>query len=232
MNTNRRTGVAAAVLLGAGLLLMVVPPIARDGICGLTECADQVPPIAVTRVSPKEIAIVVPDAAASTVRSVELLQGGGRGTGSRQWLITRNGDVDHSTFVVGSTPAGFRTIVQLDEAPVKDVWTAQVGFRCTTASLPFSPATIAVGEVRSWDGVVDGRKFAGATVTERCATERGTGETAMFLVGALLAVAGAVLGIVVVLRRPARFPEEPDDDGPSGVESVGSGDDPTLEEPQ
>lgn len=232
MNSNRRAGATAAVLLGAGLLLMIVPPVARDGICGFSACADQVPPIAVARVSKDRLAIVVPDAAASTVRSVELLQGGGTQPAARRWLIARDGDGTVSTFVVGSTPSGFREVVGLDEPPVKDVWTAQVGFRCTTASLPFSPATIAVGEVRSWDGVVDGRTFAAATTTERCATERGTAETAMFLVGALLAVTGAVLGIVVVLRRPARFPEEPDDDEPRGDGSVDSGDDATLEEPQ
>lgn len=206
-------GASAAVLLGAGLLLMIVPPVARDGVCGLTSCADQVPPIAVTRVSPAELAVLVPDEAAASVRSVELLQGGNRGSGSRQWLIAREGPGTHSTFVIGAQPQGFRSVVPLRAAPDKDVWTAQVGFRCTTASLPFTPSTIAVGEVRSWDGVLDGTKFASGQVTERCATQRGSAETVAFVAGAVLAVAGAVLGIVVVLRRPARFPEDGDDDG-------------------
>ena len=218
MSTNRRMGVAAAVLLGAGLVLMIVPPVARDGLCGLTSCADQVPPIAISRVSAEDLAVVVPDEAAPSVRSVELLQGGGRGSGSRQWLITRDGDGVHSTFVVGSQPGGFRTLVELGAKPTKDTWTAQVGFRCTMASLPFRPAAIAVGEVRSWDGVLDGRKFAAdADVQERCATERGSTEKALFVVGAVLAVLGAVLGIVVVLRRPVRFPEDPDDDDAAGA---------------
>ncbi len=211
MNTDRRAGVAAAMLLGTGLVLMLVPPIVRDGVCGLTSCADQVPPIAVTRLSQDRIAVVVPDGAAASVRSVELLQGGSRGTGSQQWLIARSGRGHPSTFVVGSEPEGFRTVVGLRTPPAKDVWTAQVGFRCTTASLPFSPATLPVGEVRSWDGVVDGAKFAHEHVAERCATERGSTEVVLFLVGAAAAVAGAVLGIVVVLRRPVRFPEDPGD---------------------
>lgn len=212
MNANRRMGAAAAVLLGAGLVLMIVPPVARDGLCGLTSCTDQVPPIAVSRVSADELAVIVPDEAAPSVRSVELLQGGGRGSGSRQWLIVRDGDGVHSTFVIGSRPSGFRTVVELGATPTKDTWTAQVGFRCTTASLLFRPATIAVGEVRSWDGVLDGRRFAADTnVKERCATGRGSAETVLFVAGAVLAVLGAVLGIVVVLRRPVRFPEEPDD---------------------
>lgn len=202
---------------------MIAPPIARDGVCGLTSCTDRVPPIAVSRVSADQLAILVPDRAAPSVRSVGLLQGGGNGSGSRQWLIARDGEVDHSTFVVGSRPVGFRTVVELGSPAAKGVWTAQVGFRCTTASLPFSPATIAVGEVRSWDGVLDGVRFADTSeVTERCASERGGTEVGLFVLGAVLAVGGAVLGIVVVLRRPARFPEEGDDgDEPDRRRSAG-----------
>ena len=50
-----------------------------------------VPVIAVSRVSDEQLAVVVPDEAAPTVRTVELLHGGGRGSGSRQWLIRRDG---------------------------------------------------------------------------------------------------------------------------------------------
>ena len=213
-------GVAAAALLGSGLILMIVPPLARDGICGLTSCADQVPVIAVSRLSATDLAIVVPDEAAPTVRTVELLQGGGRGSGARQWLIRHEeGGADPSTFVIGAEPDGFRTVVPLETPPESDVWTAQVGFSCTTASLPFDPQAIAVGEVRSWDGVMAGNEFSElANTTERCVTERGTTETGLFLAGALLAVVGAVLGIVVVLRRPVRFPEDPE----AGFDETGS----------
>jgi hypothetical protein len=215
-------GVAAAVLLGTGLVLMIVPPVVRDGICGLTSCAEQVPVIAVSRGSSSELAVVVPDEAAPTVRSVEVLQGGGRGSGSRRWLIQRDADArgdgeDPTTFLIGSEPSGFRTVVPLDEAPVSGVWTAQVGFECTTASLPFDPTAIAVGEVRSWDGAMDGNDFADTAVTsEHCVPERSSTEVVLMVVGAVLAVAGAVLGIVVVLRRPVRFPEDPDGEGPAG----------------
>ncbi|UDY34683.1 hypothetical protein [Dermatobacter hominis] len=222
MSSNRRMGVAAAALLGTGLVLMIVPPVLRDGICGLTSCADQVPVIAVSRVSASELAVVVPDEAAPKLRTVELLQGGGRGSGSRQWLIQRDaeGGEDPTTFLVGSEPEGFRTVVPLDGVPDSDVWTAQVGFRCTTASLPFDPEAIAVGEVRSWDGVMDGNEFAStANTAERCVAERSSTEVVLLLLGAAAAVAGAVLGIVVVLRRPARFPEDPGGDG-SGDEDL------------
>lgn len=217
-------GVAAAALLGAGLMMMLVPPLARDGVCGITSCADQVPVIAVSRVSATDLAIVVPDEAAPTVRTVELLQGGGRAAGSRQWLIRHeDGGSSPSTFVVGAEAQGFRTVVPLESPPADGVWTAQVGFSCTTASLPFDPQAVAVGEVRSWDGVMAGNEFSElANTSEHCAVERGTTETVLFVIGALLAVGGAVLGIVVVLRRPVRFPDDDaDGPGPDG-DAVGS----------
>jgi hypothetical protein len=124
-----------------------------------------------------------------------------------------------TTFLFGSEPGGFRTVVPLDAVPERGVWTAQVGFRCTTASLPFDPTAIAVGEVRSWDGVMDGNEFAAtANTSERCASERSSTEVGLFLVGAAVAVTGAVLGIVVVLRRPVRFPEDPD--GEAAIEDA------------
>ena len=223
-------GVAAAVLLGSGLILMIVPPVVRDGLCGLTSCADRVPVIAVSRVSPTELAVVVPDDAAPNVRRVELLQGGSSGSGPRQWMIRAErgsdtgsnpdsgsgGAISARTFLIGDEPDGFRTVVPLETEPQKGVWTAQVGFRCTTASLPFNPQALAVGEVRSWDGVMDGNDFASdANTSEHCLTERGSAELGLLLAGAALAVAGAVLGIVVVLRRPARFPEDGDDPAPT-----------------
>lgn len=222
VSSNRRTGVVAAALLGIGLVLLIVPPVLRDGVCGITSCADQVPVIAVSRVSADEFAVVVPDDAAASVRSVELLIGGGGASGSRQWLIRRESGsgAEPSSFVVGAETDGFRTVVPLESEVDDGVWTVQVGFACTTASLPFDPAAIAVGEVRSWDGVMDGNEFAPtANTSEQCATTRPAGEVALLVVGAVLAVAGAVLGIVVALRRPVEFPDDLDDED-------GSGDDP------
>jgi hypothetical protein len=214
--SNRRTGLAAVVLLVVGIGLMVVPPLARDGICGFVSCADQVPDIAVTRTSASTFAIVVPEESAPSVRSVQLLEGGNRATGSRRWFIDRNGPGVHRTFPVGSEPSGFRTITPLGAAPVDGTWTAQVGFRCTTASLPFRPDGIAVGEVRSWVGVISGSSFSSTARTEeQCGSSSGGTERGLLVFGALLATFGALLGIVVVLRRPVRFPED-DDDGGSG----------------
>lgn len=196
---------------------MVGPALARDGICGLLSCADQVPDIAVTRTSPSELAIVVPDQAAASVRSVQLLEGGSRGTGARRWFIQRDGSGTHSSFPVGAQPDGFRTVTELTVEPTKDTWTAQVGFRCTTASLPFAPDTLAVGEVRSWSGVVSESTFSNTSRTEeRCEESAGDVEKVLLIVGAGLTLVGAVLGIVVVLRRPVRFPEDLDD----GVDSL------------
>ena len=204
-------GVAAVVLLAVGVVLMVAPPLARDGICWFTSCADRSPDIAVTGTSATEVAVLVPPDSASAVRSVQLLQGGSQGSGSRRWLIQRDGSGSPSTFPAGQEPEGFRTVTELDRPPAKGTWTAQVGFRCTTASLPFDPDTMAIGEVRARSGALSGSEFSSsARVEETCATTPGGTEKALLVVGALLAVARAVLGIVVVLRRPARFPEDPD----------------------
>jgi hypothetical protein len=223
--SNRRAGLAAVVLLVVGVGLMVIPPLARDGICGFVSCADQVPDIAVTRTSPTTFAIVVPEESAPSVRSVQLLEGGSRATGSRRWFIQRDGSDVHRTFPAGSEPSGFRTVTPLEVVPVDGTWTAQVGFRCTTASLPFRPDGIAVGEVRSWVGVVSGSSFSSTARTEeQCGTSAGGAERGLLVVGALLATVGAVLGIVVVLRRPVRFPEDDDDrDGDGGEPDQAAG---------
>jgi hypothetical protein len=209
--------VLAAVLLASGVLLMVGPALLRDGICGLLSCADTSPQIAITRTSSTELAIVVPEAAASSVRSVELLEGGARGTGSRRWFVQREwvagSSADgRSTFPLGQEPPGFRTVTELEAQPTTDTWTAQVGFRCTTASLPFAPEAVAVGDVLSWSGPMTTAQLEDASA-EHCTSQPGTLERVLLVFGAALAVAGAVLGIVVVLRRPARFPEDPDDEG-------------------
>lgn len=213
VTSNRRTGVVAAVLVMAGVVLLVGPPLARDGVCGLVSCADQVPDIAVTRTSASGLAVLVPQPAAPSVRSVQLLEGGGRGTGSRRWFIQRDGSGNPSSFPVGSRPAGFRTVTELTAAPSTGTWTAQVGFRCTTASLPFAPDTLAVGEVRSWSGVISGPTFSTTPRTrERCQGGAGSVERTLLVVGGVVTVVGALLGILVVLRAPVRFPEEVGDD--------------------
>ncbi len=206
-------GAAAVVLLVLGVVLMVAPPLARDGICGLTSCADEAPDIGVTRTSPTEVAVLVPESTAPRVRSVQLLQGGTQGTGSRRWLITRDGAGSTSTFPAGQEPEGFRTVTELAQPPAKGTWTAQVGFACTTASLPFEPDTLSVGEVTARTGTTSGAAFTStARSTETCVTTASTTEKVLLVIGAVLALVGAVLGIVVVLRRPVHFPEDPDDE--------------------
>lgn len=194
----------SAALLGAGLLLMIGPPLLRDGICGISGCADQAPDVAVTRSDADTVVILVPEPAAPAVRSVRLLEGGSS-SGSQAWLIRRDGSGGSSpeSFVAGEAPEGFRTVTELESPPEEGDWVAEVGFSCTSASLPFSPETLEVGEVRSWTGVTDGTAFDDAARTEeRCGGERSTAERVLFWLGAAAAVAGAVLGIVVVMSRP------------------------------
>jgi hypothetical protein len=210
VSSNRRLGLASILLLAIGLLLMIVPPLARDGICGITGCADQVPDIAVARTAASEFAVIVPKEVAPSVDSVRLLQGGN--AGSREWVVNRTGDGVVDVFSAGATPAGFTTVVPLTIPIDEGNWVAEVSFGCTTASLPFSPSSLSVGQIRSWQGVTDGSTFGDqARATEQCATEAGSLERLLLGAGALLATVGAILGIVVVLRREPRDPEDPGD---------------------
>ena len=103
--------------------------------------------------------------------------------GSRQWDDPLSGRFRHRPGQPGSGPAAppARTFLIGDEPDVphripletepQKVWTAQVGFRCTTASLLFNPVALAVGEeVR--DGAADGNDRLDANTSEHCLTER------------------------------------------------------------
>ncbi len=214
VSSNRSLGLVSVLALVFGLGLLIVPALVRDGICGLTGCADQVPDIAVTRTAGDEVAVLVPPETAADVSSVRLLEGGN--AGSREWVVTRQSPSNVDAFVVGGSPEGFSTVVPLSVPVQEGAWVAEVTFACTTASLPFSPESISVGQVRSWQGVTEGAAFSDAArTTERCATERDGTERALFFGGAALATFGAVLGVVVVLRRPPRDPEDPGDWAPT-----------------
>jgi len=222
VSSNRALGAVSVIALVLGLGLMVVPALLRDGICGITGCADQVPDIAVTRTSPEELAVLVPPATAADVSSIRLLQGGN--SGSQEWVVERVGPSQLDAVVVGSQPDGFRTatplVVPVDEGP----WVVEVRFACTTASLPFAPQSIDVGQVRSWQGVTEGGSFSQlARTSERCAVERSSAERVLFFGGATLATFGAVLGIVVALRRPPRDPEDPGDWAPTAEQVAAQG---------
>ena len=214
VSSNRSLGLVSVLALVFGLGLLIVPALVRDGVCGLTGCADQVPDIAVTRTADDEVAVLVPPQTAADVSSVRLLEGGN--SGSREWVVTRESPSSVDAFVVGGSPEGFSTSVPLSVPVQEGAWVAEVTFACTTASLPFSPESISVGQVRSWQGVTEGAAFSDAArTTERCATERDGLERALFFGGAALATFGAVLGVVVVLRRPPRDPEDPGDWAPT-----------------
>lgn len=206
---TRRTGWLAAGLIAGGILLMVLPPLARDGVCGLLPCADQVPDIAVARGAENRLEVLVPGASAPAVQSVRVLAGGGQGTGSEQWLIERTGEADHDAFVVGDEPEGFSTVRPLEVLVDRGQWWAEVQFGCTVASLPFEPASLDPGDVVDGKSRTTEEEFrSSASIDERCQTSASGAEKAMLGLGALLTTVGAGLGIVVVLRRPARIDEE------------------------
>ncbi len=222
MPSNRTLGAISVLALVVGLGLVLIPPMLRDGVCGLTGCADQVPDVAVTRSSATELAVLVPGATAPDVSRIRLLQGGG--SGSQEWVVERTAPSQADAFVFGSRPPGFETLTPLDVPVQEGTWVVEVRFACTTASLPFAPDSIGVGQVRSWQGVTEGAGFSDAArTTERCATERDTPESTLMLLGAVLATVGAILGIVVVLRRPPRDPDDPGDWAPTAEQVAAQG---------
>jgi hypothetical protein len=206
-------GAVAAGLIVVGLGLIVVPPLLRDGVCGLLSCADQVPDIAVARTSPQELAVLVPGPAAPDVSAVRLLEGST--SGAESWLIVRDDDGEGGggrsdageapdAFVIGRTPPGFRSVTGDGVVPGAGNWIAEVRFRCTVASVRFEPAAMAVGQVRSWSRVTDGTSFTSSAQTdERCATEAGGLERVLMWIGIVAAAVGALMGTTAVLRRSA-----------------------------
>ena len=65
VSSNRSLGLVSVLALVFGLGLLIVPALVRDGICGLTGCADQVPDIAVTRTAGDEVHAATAEAAAA-----------------------------------------------------------------------------------------------------------------------------------------------------------------------
>ena len=203
----------AASLIVVGVVCMTVPALARDGVCGLFSCADQVPDIAVLREATGTLAVLVPTGTGSDVQSVRVLQGSAgseSGGGTQQWRIQRTAASDLDAYQIGVQPDGFRTTTKLAEQPSQDVWTAEVSFRCTVASLPFEPGSLDPGKVAAGSEAATEHEYRStAASAEHCETSAGTLERILFFTGMLLTFAGAVLGIVLVFSRP---PKVGDDD--------------------
>ena len=120
--------------------------------------------------------------------------GRSKGSGSRRWMIRAErgsdtgsgsnsgsgsgGATSARTFLIGDEPDGFRTVVPLETEPQKGVWTAQVGFRCTTASrrrstLRPSPSARSDRGTASWTATTSPRTPTPASTAHRAGAELG-----------------------------------------------------------
>lgn len=210
---------------------MVLPGLLRDGICGLVSCADVVPEVGVGRPTGSELAVVVPEEVAGEMLSLRLFPRGGASlpedvmdmTDEEQeaaaaearrqeengvWLVYRVAESDPTTIPLGEEPPGFATRTPLEVEPVRGAWVLEASFGCSSSSVRFSPTDLDPGFVTSGGDPTPVGQFNDEALTNlRCSTDAPGWQQWLFGLGALLASAGAVLGIVTVFRRP---PHDPD----------------------
>lgn len=196
----------AIVLVVAGVLAMVLPGLLRDGICGLIECADVTPEAAVGRPAGNNLAVVVPEGAASELRSLRLFpitENAAQDTAGA-WIVYREDpDATPVTIDLGSQPEGFETRIELAEQPSDGLWVLDASFGCASTLVRFAPEELDPGFVTTGDSPVPIGEFeADARATLRCAGDAPAWQRWLFILGALLASMGAVIGIWVVMRRP------------------------------
>lgn len=209
------------VLLVVGVGAMVVPGLLRDGLCGLITCADVTPEIAVGRPGGSELAIVVPEDAASTLRSLRLfpITDERRQEQAGSWIVYRtDDDAAPTTIELGVVPEGFTTDIELANQPAEGLWVIEASFGCAARLVRFAPVELDPGFVTTGERPEPIGEFtADARSSLRCATEAPGWQRVAFFLGALAAFVGAALGIVVVFRRPIDpepdWYQEPDDLG-------------------
>lgn len=196
----------AIALVIAGVLAMVLPGLLRDGICGLIECADVTPEVAVGRPAGNALAVVVPDGAGGELRSLRLFpitESTAQDTAG-SWIVYRDDpDAAPETIELGTQPEGFKTRIELAEQPAEGLWVLDASFGCASTLVRFAPEELDPGYVTTGDAPVPIGDFdADARSTLRCATDAPEWQRWLFMVGALSASIGAVLGIWVLMRRP------------------------------
>lgn len=209
---------AIGLVIG-GVLAMVLPGLLRDGVCGLVACSDVTPEVAVGRPGGNELAVVVPSGAAGELRSLRLFQvneNTAQDTAGA-WIVYREDQqAAPERITVGSEPEGFATRIELGEEPSEGLWVLDASFGCASTLVRFAPEELDPGFVTTGDAPVPIGEFEDtARSSLRCATEAPTWQRWLFMIGALAASVGAVLGIWVVLRGPVTENPEwyaPEDD--------------------
>ena len=206
----------AIVLVVAGVLAMVLPGLLRDGVCGLITCADVTPDVAVGRPGGSELAVAIPPDAAPELQSLRLFPITGTATQDTPgaWIVYRTDEEATPTVVeLGEEPEGFSTRIELTEEPGAGLWVLEASFGCASTMIRFAPEELDPGFVTEGDQPVPiGEWEDTARSGLRCAGEAPGWQRILFVLGALAASAGAVLGIVVVFRRPVSEDDWYDED--------------------
>ncbi|MGI9577686.1 MAG: hypothetical protein ACR2OH_05785 [Microthrixaceae bacterium] len=210
----------SVVLVVAGVIAMVLPGLLRDGLCGLVACADVTPDVAVGRAEGVELAVVMSDDAASEVLSVRLFEvrqpdpDSDRDVLNGDWIIQRTDEsAAPSVIPLGSQPDGFETLTELAEDPLDGTWVLDASFGCASTLTRFAPTDLNPGFVTEGEEPVPVQEFTDSASSDlRCAEAPPGWQRWLFIGGALMASIGAVLGIVVVFRRPVGPPPDWYDD--------------------
>ena len=206
----------SVVLVLVGVLAMVLPGLLRDGLCGLVACADVTPDVAVGRAEGLDLAVVMSPGAAEELGSVRLFEirqnqdESDRDILNGDWVIQRTEESAAPTVIpLGSEPDGFETLTELAVEPTEGAWVVDASFGCASTLVRFAPEDLTPGFVTEGDDPVPVDEFLdGASGDVRCAEAAPTWQRWLFILGAVMASVGAVLGIVVVFRRP--LPPAPD----------------------
>jgi hypothetical protein len=213
VSTQRRGWIAGGLVL-LGVLLMVVPGLARDGICGLFTCADVTPEVAVGRPEGTELAVVVPESVAGDLLSIQLFEITEGGQGAPEWIIFRESDSEPAVIPLGSEPEGFVTRTDLAEQPESGTWQIEASFGCASSPVRFNPVEVDPGFVVSSGIPETVEEFQdGARTTLQCSTEAPGWQRVLFFVGVALVSIGAIWGLVLAFSRSDRD-DDPDWYGP------------------
>jgi hypothetical protein len=211
-NVGQRWIAGGLVILG--VLLIVVPGLARDGICGLFTCADVTPEVAVGRPDGTELAVVVPEPVAGDLLSIQLFEITEAGQGDAEWIIFRESDSEPTVIPLGEQPEGFQTRTELEAQPETGIWQIEASFGCASSPVRFDPVEIDPGFVVSSAIPETVEEFTdGARTTLQCSTAAPGWQKGLFFLGIAMVSIGAIWGLVLAFQRPDRD-DDPDWYGP------------------
>ncbi len=211
---NKSRGWIAGGLVLLGVVLMVVPGLARDGICGLFTCADVTPEVAVGRPEGTALAVVVPEPVAADLLSIQLFEITAEGQSDAKWIIYRDSASEPTVIPLGEQPEGFHTRTELAAQPETGTWQIEASFGCASSPVRFNPVEIDPGFVVSSAIPETVDEFTeGARTTLQCSTAAPGWQRGLFFGGIALVSVGAIWGLVMAFQRSDRD-DDPDWYGP------------------